>query len=95
MIRTWLLKVVALNTNTGKILWTSSTFSPDTGIFNSNVYSPEEKMFYVKSTPTLKLGSLSDPSQPPTLAWKTYIPGGGITGIGTTYGDGKVFHWLF
>ena len=31
----------------------------------------------------------------PTLAWQTYIPGGGITGIGITYGDGKVFTGSF
>ena len=29
------------------------------------------------------------------MAWETYIPGGGKTGIGTTYGDGKVFAGSF
>ena len=31
----------------------------------------------------------------PTLAWRTYIPGGGITGIGTTYGAGLLFTGSF
>ena len=29
------------------------------------------------------------------MAWQTYIPGGGITGIGTCYGDGLVFTGSF
>ena len=84
-----------LETKTGNILWTSSTFSTDTGIFNSNVYSPEEKMFYIKVDTYIEGWSLSDVSKPPTLVWRTYIPGGGLTGIGTTYGDGKVFTGSF
>ncbi len=84
-----------LDTQTGKILWTSSTFSADTGIFNANVYSPEEKMFYTKVDSYIKAWSFADPSNPPKLAWTTYIPGGGRTGIGTTYGDGKVFAGSF
>jgi len=84
-----------LDPKTGKILWISSTFCADTGIFNANVYSPEEKMFYIKVDSYIEAWSFSDPSNPPTLAWKTYIPGGGKTGIGTTYGDGKVFPGSF
>lgn len=84
-----------LDPRTGKILWTSSTFSADTGIFNANVYSPEEKMFYTKVDSYITAWSFADPSKPPTLAWTTYIPGGGKTGIGTTYGDGKVFAGSF
>jgi len=84
-----------LDPKTGKILWTSSTFCVDTGIFNANVYSPEEKMFYIKVDSYIEAWSFSDPSNPPTLAWKTYVPGGGKTGIGTTYGDGKVFPGSF
>ncbi|MCW4047438.1 MAG: PQQ-binding-like beta-propeller repeat protein [Candidatus Bathyarchaeota archaeon] len=80
-----------LDPKTGKLLWTSSSFCPDTGIFTANVYSPEEKMFYVKINSYIEAWDFSDPSNPPTLAWKTYIPGGGRTGIGTTYGDGRVF----
>jgi outer membrane protein assembly factor BamB len=84
-----------LDPKTGSILWTSSTFCADTGIFNANVYSPEEKMFYIKVDSYIEAWSFSDPANPPTLAWKTYVPGGGKTGIGTTYGDGKVFPGSF
>jgi outer membrane protein assembly factor BamB len=80
---------------TGKILWTSTSFSADTGIFTNNVYSPETKMFYVKDNSYITAWNFADPSQPPTAAWTTYIPGGGITGIGTTYGDGLVFAGSF
>jgi outer membrane protein assembly factor BamB len=84
-----------LDPRTGKILWTSSAFSADTGIFNANVYSPEEEMFYTKVGSYIKAWSFADPLDPPKLAWTTYIPGGGRTGIGTTYGDGKVFAGSF
>ncbi|MBT0158796.1 PQQ-binding-like beta-propeller repeat protein [Candidatus Bathyarchaeota archaeon A05DMB-2] len=84
-----------LDPKTGKILWTSSNFTADTGIFNANVYSPEEKMFYTKVDSYIKAWSFADPANPPTLVWTTYIPGGGKTGIGTTYGDGKVFAGSF
>ncbi len=84
-----------LNPNTGNILWTSSSFCADTGIFNANVYSPEEQMFYTKVDSYIEAWSFSDPSSPPTLAWKTYIPGGGTPGIGTTYGGGMVFPGSF
>ncbi len=80
-----------LNPKTGQILWTSPNFTPDTGIFTANVYSPEEKMFYVKLDAYIQAWDFSNPDQPPTLAWSTYIPGGGKTGIGTTYGGGLVF----
>jgi outer membrane protein assembly factor BamB len=84
-----------LDPKTGDILWTSSTFSADTGIFNANVYSPEEKMFYTKVDSYVEAWGFSDPSNPPTLAWKTYVPGGGRAGSGITYGDGKVFPGSF
>jgi outer membrane protein assembly factor BamB len=84
-----------LDPNTGKLLWTSSSFCADTGIFNANVYSPEEKMFYIKINSYIEAWDFSNPSSPPTMAWKTYVPGGGITGIGTTYGDGMVFAGSF
>ncbi len=80
-----------LNPKTGQIIWTSPNFTPDTGIFTANVYSPEEKMFYVKSDSFLQAWDFSNPDHPPTLAWNTYIPGGGKTGISPTYGDGLVF----
>ena len=84
-----------LDPNTGNILWTSSSFCADTGIFSANVYSPEEQMFYVKVNSTIEAWSFSDPSNPPIMAWQTYVPGGGITGTGTTYGDGMVFPGSF
>jgi outer membrane protein assembly factor BamB len=84
-----------LDIQTGQILWTSPTFTADTGIFNLAVYSPAEKLFYTKVNSYILAWDFSDPSQPPTLVWQTYIPGGGITGIGITYGDGMVFTGSF
>jgi outer membrane protein assembly factor BamB len=84
-----------LDPKTGDVLWTSDAFCADTGIFNANVYSPEEKMFYIKVDSYIEAWDFSDPSTPPTRAWKTYIPGGGKTGISTTYGDGMVFPGSF
>ena len=84
-----------LNPKTGNILWTSSTFCADTGIFNANVYSPEEEMFYIKVDSYIEAWDFSDPSTIPSIVWKTYVPGGGKTGISTTYGDGMVFPGSF
>ena len=84
-----------LDPKTGALLWTSSNFCEDTGIFSANVYSPEEKMFYIKVDSYIEGWSFADPSNPPIMVWRTYIPGGGRTGIGTTYGDGKVFAGSF
>jgi outer membrane protein assembly factor BamB len=84
-----------LDISTGKLLWTSSSFCSDTGIFNAAVYSPDQKLFYVKENSYILAWDFSNPSVPPTLAWRTYIPGGGITGIGTAYGDGIVFTGSF
>jgi outer membrane protein assembly factor BamB len=52
-------------------------------------------MFYIKVDSYIEAWSFSDPANQPTLVWKTYVPGGGKTGIGTTYGDGKVFPGSF
>jgi outer membrane protein assembly factor BamB len=84
-----------LDPKTGNILWTSSDFNEDTGIFSSNVYSPEQKMFYIKVDSYIQAWSFADPSNPPVKVWETYVPGGGRTGIGTTYGDGLVFPGSF
>jgi outer membrane protein assembly factor BamB len=84
-----------LDPKTGSLLWTSAQFCADTGIFSSNVYSPEEKMFYIKIDSYIEGWSFADPSHPPTFVWKTYVPGGGRTGIGTVYGDGLVFPGSF
>jgi eukaryotic-like serine/threonine-protein kinase len=84
-----------LDPRTGKLYWTSSQFCADTEIFNHNVYSSQEKMFYVKLGSYIEAWNFADPSRPPTLAWKTYVPGGGIFGSGTTYGGGLVFPGSF
>jgi outer membrane protein assembly factor BamB len=84
-----------LDPQTGSILWTSSQFCADTGIFSANVYSPDTKMFYTKEGSYISAWDFADPSNPPTLAWTTYVPGGGKTGLGTTYGGGLVFPGSF
>ena len=82
----------SLDIGTGRILWTSANFSANPEpLFVANVYSPEEKMFYTKVNSHVQAWDFSDPSIPPTLAWTTYVPGGGIVGSGVQYGDGKVF----
>ena len=85
-----------LNPQTGTILWTSANFTADTeDLFTANAYSPEEQMFYTKVNSYVEAWNFSDPSKPPTPAWTTYVPGGGIVGAGTQYGDGKVFPGSF
>ena len=90
-----LVESTCIETATGKILWISDNFCADTGNFNANVYVPEEKMFYLKVESFVEAWNFSDPSKPPTLAWTTYVPGGGRVGSGITYGDGKVFPGSF
>jgi outer membrane protein assembly factor BamB len=102
MVRNWpiayeidsthmIVESTCLDPTTGAILWTSSQFCADTGIFDANVYSPETQMFYIKVGSDTQAWDFSDPSKPPTLVWDQYVPGGVTTGIGTTYGDGLVF----
>ncbi|MCL2359535.1 MAG: PQQ-binding-like beta-propeller repeat protein [Candidatus Bathyarchaeota archaeon] len=87
---------VCLDPQTGHVLWISDSFNADTGgIFNANVYSPEEKMFYRKVNAYVEAWDFSDPSKPPTRAWIAYVYGGGTTGSGITYGEGKVFPGSF
>ena len=82
----------SLDVETGDILWTSSIFSANPSpFFVANVYSPEERMFYVKTGSYVQGWDFSDPSNPPTLEWETYVDGGGTVGSGVQYGDGKVF----
>ncbi|MCL2642529.1 MAG: PQQ-binding-like beta-propeller repeat protein [Candidatus Bathyarchaeota archaeon] len=90
-----LVESSCLETATGKILWTSTNFCADTGNFNSNVYVPEEKMFYLKVDSFVEAWDFSDLSKPPTLVWTAYVPGGGRVGSGVTYGDGKLFPGSF
>jgi outer membrane protein assembly factor BamB len=82
----------SLDVETGEILWTSPVFSANPlPFFVANVYSPEEKMFYVKTGSYVQGWDFSDPSNPPTLKWETYDADGGTVGSGVQYGDGKVF----
>ena len=81
-----------LDPETGSIIWDSPDFSARTAtLFTYNVYSPEEKLFYTLVDSTVYAWDFSDPSQPPTVAWKTYVSGSGNAGSGIQYGDGKVF----
>jgi len=84
-----------LDPDTGSILWTSTDFTANTANFVSCVYSPEEKMFYVKASSDVQGWDFSNPSQPPTLEWSTYVSGFGPVGSGVQYGDGKVFPGSF
>lgn len=82
----------SLDVENGEILWTSPVFSANPSpFFVANVYSPEEKMFYVKAGSYVQGWDFSDPSVPPTLEWETYVADGGPVGSGVQYGDGKVF----
>jgi outer membrane protein assembly factor BamB len=82
----------SLDVKTGEILWTSPVFSANPSpFFVANVYSPEEKMFYVKAGSYVQGWDFSEPSNPPTLEWETYVEDGGTVGSGVQYGDGKVF----
>jgi outer membrane protein assembly factor BamB len=81
-----------LDTATGNILWTSANFSASSKpLFTYNVYSPEERMFYTHDDSYVRAWDFSNPSNPPKLAWKTYVSGGGSDGSGIQYGDGMVF----
>jgi len=77
---------------TGRILWTSDDFSSSSApLFVINCYSAEEKLFYTKIDSYIQAWDFSEPSNLPTLAWETYVPGGGLVGSGIQYGEGKVF----
>ena len=85
-----------LDPDTGQILWTSPDFTASNApLFNYNVYSPEERMFYVKANSYVQAWNFSAPSKLPTLVWSTYVSGGGMDGSGIQYGDGKVFPGSF
>jgi outer membrane protein assembly factor BamB len=80
-----------LNSENGEILWESSDFSANTGNFAEGVYSLDEKLFFTKGDSTVQAWNFSDPSQPTTLEWETFIPDSGSIGSGIQYGDGKIF----
>jgi eukaryotic-like serine/threonine-protein kinase len=81
-----------LDPATGLILWTSPIFSATPApLFTDSVYSPEERMFYTQGNSSVQAWNFSDPSQPPKLAWQTYVQGSGLYGSGIQYGGGKIF----
>ena len=85
-----------LDPQTGQILWTSPKFSATSApLFNYNVYSPEEKIFYIKVNSNVQAWNFSNPSSPPKMVWETYVSGSGLDGSGIQYGDGKVFPGSF
>ncbi len=85
-----------LDPETGKILWTSQDFSATSApLFNYNVYSPEERMFYTKANSYVQAWNFSSPANPPKMVWSTYVSGSGSDGSGIQYGDGKVFPGSF
>jgi outer membrane protein assembly factor BamB len=84
-----------LDPETGSILWTSDDFTANAAFFAVSTYSPEEKMFYTKTESVVQAWDFSDPSNPPTLAWETYVSGGASVGSGVQYGDGIVFPGSF
>lgn len=84
-----------LETETGKVLWESGDFSARLTYFSPGVYVPEEKMFYIKGQSIIQAWDFSTPSNPPTLFWEVHIPGGGSSGSGIHYGDGKIFPGTF
>jgi eukaryotic-like serine/threonine-protein kinase len=85
-----------LDPQNGRIIWISSSFSATSApLFNYNVYSPEERMFYVKVNSNVQAWNFSDPSAEPKLVWSTYVSGSGLDGSGVQYGDGKVFPGSF
>jgi outer membrane protein assembly factor BamB len=84
-----------LDPETGSILWTSDNFTANAAFFAVSTYSPEEKMFYTKTESVVQAWDFSDPSNPPTLAWETYVSGGASVGSGVQYGDGIVFPGSF
>ncbi len=79
----------------GEILWASDDFSAKVSFWAEGVYSPEEKLFYVQGESAVQAWNFSDPSEPPPLAWETFIPGSTSSGTGIQYGDGKVFPGSF
>jgi eukaryotic-like serine/threonine-protein kinase len=84
-----------LETETGRLLWTSPDFTANAAFFADSTYSPEEKMLYTKSRSHIQGWNFSNPSIPPTLVWETYVSGAASVGSGVQYGDGKVFPGSF
>ena len=84
-----------LEIETGEILWTSDEFSAKVSYWAESVYSPEEEIFYTQGDSVVQAWNFSNPAEPPTLAWETYVSGSTSSGTGIQYGDGKVFPGSF
>jgi outer membrane protein assembly factor BamB len=84
-----------LKIETGEILWTSDDFSAKVSYWAESVYSPREEMFYVQGNSVVQAWNFSNPAEPPTLEWETYISGSTSSGTGIQYGDGRVFPGSF
>ncbi|MCW3997335.1 MAG: PQQ-binding-like beta-propeller repeat protein [Candidatus Bathyarchaeota archaeon] len=84
-----------LDIETGEVVWVSNDFSASVAYWAEGVYSPEEKKFYGMVDSFLQAWDFSDPSKPPELEWETFVQGGGSSGSGVQYGDGKVFPGSF
>lgn len=84
-----------LEIETGEILWTSGEFSAKVSYWAESVYSPEEKMFYTQGDSVVQAWNFSNPAEPPTLDWETYVSGSTSSGTGIQYGDGRVFPGSF
>ena len=84
-----------LETETGKILWTSNEFSAKVSYWAESVYSPEEELFYVQGDSVVQAWNFSNPAKPPTLEWETYVSGSISSGTGIQYGEGRVFPGSF
>jgi outer membrane protein assembly factor BamB len=84
-----------LEIETGEILWTSDDFSAKVSYWAESVYSPEEEMFYVQGDSVVQAWNFSNPAEPPTLEWETYVSGSTSAGTGIQYGDGRVFPGSF
>ncbi len=84
-----------LNIETGKVAWTSADFSTGSSPFAAGCYSPEEKMFYTETNSSVTAWNFSYPSNPPTIAWQTYVTGAADNAASVQYGDGEVFPGSF
>jgi outer membrane protein assembly factor BamB len=84
-----------LETESGEILWISEEFSAKVSYWAESVYSPEEEMFYVQGDAVVQAWNFSNPAEPPTLEWETYVSGSTSSGTGIQYGDGRVFPGSF
>ncbi|PVX26845.1 MAG: hypothetical protein CW716_05145, partial [Candidatus Bathyarchaeum sp.] len=84
-----------LEIESGEILWTSADFSAKVSYWAESVYSPEEKMFYIQGNSAVQAWNFSNPAEPPTLVWETYVQGSTSSGTGIQYGDGRVFPGSF